>query len=422
MKSNGKCQFNQSAKDYENHKKQYRLPGVDPVGFLLPLLAIHAQTYTNFTTIDDPLAAGGISGGCYAEGIYSNIVVGYFYNGSGRHGFYHVLGTSTYTTLDDPASISTFGTNTAAYGISGRNIVGLYVNTTGTYGFLYNLDSGTYYTLSDPSSVSSEANYTEAYGIDGTNIVGYYIYNAFPGDEIFSFVATFVPSQPGSYSYSACYSPIPSKLMATYTNYTTYTYGISGSQVVGSVVDTNSLQHGYVYNLNTQDYTFLTNSTTGGIIFPNGISGNQVVGHFSDPAKNFNYSGFLLTLGTMNLIEIADPLGVEATYAQGISDGLIVGYYVDGSGADHGFVVGTPTVSPPVVDLVNVSGNQLAVTVTNGVASTPFVILSSPNLQLPLNQWTVVSSNVLSTNGSFTITNTISLLPTNMFYRVVVYP
>ena len=63
-----------------------------------------------------------------------------------------------------------------------------------------------------------------------------------------------------------------------------------------------------------------------------------------------------------------------------------MGYYVDGSGADHGFVVGTPTVSSPVVDLVIVSGNQFSVTVTNGVASVPFVILSSPSLQLPLNQ------------------------------------
>ena len=392
------------------------------LGFFLPLISLQAQTFTNFTTIDDPLAAGGISGGCYVEGIYSNMVVGYFYNGSGRHGFYHVLGTSTYTTLDDPASITSLGTNTAAFGISGRNIVGQYEGSSGLYGFLYNLDSGTYYTISPPNSISSGESSSEAYGIDGTNIIGYYVYNGRPGDDTFSFLATFTPSQPGSFNYTTLYIPIPEEITVTFTNYVTEFTGISGNNVVGAVVDTNYLHHGLVYNLNTQTYTFLTNAANGGIIFPHGINGNQTVGYYSDPAKSFNDSGFLLTFGIPNLIEIADPLGLEATFATGTYGGLVVGYYVDGSGADHGFVVGTPTVSPPVVDLVIVSGNQFSVTVTNGVASVPFVILSSPSLQLPLNQWPVASSNVLGTNGSFTITNTINTLPTNMFYRVVEYP
>ena len=392
------------------------------LAFFLPLATLQAQTFTNFTTIDDPLAAGGISGGCYVEGIYSNTVVGYFYNGSGRHGFYHVLGTSVYTTLDNPSSITEFGTNTAAYGISGRNIVGVYVGNTGTYGFLYNLDSNTYYTISPPNSISSGESFSEAYGIDGTNIVGYYVSNIRPGDDTFSFLATFTPNQPGSFTYTSLYIPIPEQVTVTFTNYVTEFTGISGSNVVGAVVDTGNLHHGLVYNLNTQAYTFLTNAANGGIIFPFGINGNLVVGDYSDPAKSFNDSGFLLTLGTTNLIEIADPLGLEATFATGTYGGLVVGYYVDGSGANHGFVVGTPTASPPVVDLVHVSGNVFTVTVTNGVASVPFAILSSSSLQLPLNQWTVMSSNVLGTNGSITITTSINTFPTNTFYRVVEYP
>src|SRR5580693_1934491 len=106
------------------------------LGRLLALMAFgalavagQAQTYTNFTTIDEPLAVTNIANdGTYVEGISGNVVVGYYVNTLGIHGFYHTLGTTNYTTLDDSATVSTNG-STFAYGISGNNIVGYYNST-----------------------------------------------------------------------------------------------------------------------------------------------------------------------------------------------------------------------------------------------------------------------------------------------------
>jgi hypothetical protein len=295
-------------------------------------VGVHAQTYTNFTTIDEPLAESGISGGTYVEGISGSTVVGYFYNGTGRHGFYHVLGTTNYTTLDDPLSTSSSSTNTAAYGISGRNIVGSYEDEkgfTGEYGFLYNMDSGAYYTINDLNGISEGESSSAAYAIDGDNIVGYFVSNARPGDSVLSFLTAFDSSQPSSYNFTSFYVPIPEQVTVTYTNYNTQLTGISGNLVVGAVVDTNGYHLGLVYNLTTGGYIFLTNSADGGIIFPNGIEGNQVVGHYSDPAKNFNNSGFVLALGTTNLIEDRRSAGVGgnvcAGHIRGIGGGLLCG-------------------------------------------------------------------------------------------------
>jgi hypothetical protein len=398
------------------------LPWLVLLAFFLPVRALHAQTYTNFTTIDDPLAVAGVDSGTYVEGIYSNIVVGYFYNGTGRHGFYHVLGTSTYTTLDDPLSTSSSTTNTVAYGISGRNIIGWYVDEkgdSGNYGFLYNMDSGTYYTLDDPSSISSGVSSTEAFGIDGTNIVGYFNYNGRPGSSVFSFLSTFDPSQPGSFTYSTFYIPIPEQIETTYTNYTTELYGISGNLVVGAVVDTMFYHHGFVYDLNTSQYTFLTNSS-GGIIFPYGISGNQVVGYLADPNKSFNPGGFLLTLGTTNLIVLEDPFGVEGTYAQGISDGQIVGYYSDNNGSIHGFVVGSPPVAPPIMELFSLQHNKFVFDVGNGIPNAPLLILGCTNFNF--DQWTVISSNTLNSAGALNVTDVIDVTPGHEFYRAEEFP
>ncbi|HEY1718680.1 MAG TPA: hypothetical protein VGH42_10380 [Verrucomicrobiae bacterium] len=385
---------------------------------------VQAQTYTNFTTIDEPLAEAGSLYGTYVEGISGNVVVGYYYNSQGRHGFYHTLGTTNYTTLDVPAGTSSTSFSTAAYGISGNNIVGWYsaTNFTGTYGFIYNIGTGAYATLDDPAGVEEGVSSTEAYGIDGNNVVGSESDNSLPAGSVFGFLCTPAAGQPGVYSFASFYIPIPYRINVSEfstTNYITLPYGISGDNVVGMARDTDGYSHGFAYNLNTTSLTLLTNSD-GGFLWPYGIDGNNVVGYFSDPNNDYNDSGFLCAIGSTNLTTLRDPLGVGGTFAQGISGNAIVGYYRDTSGAPHGFVVGMPTVSisPPVISAFSLAGEEYTLSGTNGVPGAPYAILATTNVALPLNEWTIVDTNSFDGNGAFTFSSAVDPAAPQMFYRL----
>ncbi len=395
-----------------------------------PVLQAQAQTYTNFTTIDEPLAGTGSSYGTYVEGISSNIVVGYYYNTEGRHGFYHTLGTTNYTTLDDPASISSVSTNTAAYGISGGNIVGYYGDEkgfSGTYGFIYNIATGSYASLDDPSGVNSGESSTEAFGIDGTNIVGSESDHSLPAGSVFGFLCTPVAGQSDAYSFASFYIPVPDRIETaggvSSTNYDTLPYGISGENVVGTFADTSDYSHGFVYNLDTKNLTLLT-SPGGGYIWAHGIDGNQVVGYFANPAENYNDSGFLCTIGSTNLTALVDPLGPSGTFAQGISDGLIVGYYYDNNSAVHGFVVGTSSALPalPVIKTFQLSGNKYILSGISGEANAHYYLLASTNIGLPLPLWTIIATNSFDGSGNFVFSNTVSPTAPRTFYRLQELP
>lgn len=95
---------------------------------------------TNYVTVDDPLAThvrnpldnsqpGAL--GTFVNGIYGNVVVGYYYDSNYLgHGF--LYDGTTYTTIDDPLGVK----GTAINGIDGNNLVGSYVDGNGVeHGF-----------------------------------------------------------------------------------------------------------------------------------------------------------------------------------------------------------------------------------------------------------------------------------------------
>jgi PKD repeat protein len=53
---------------------------------------------------------------------------------------------------------------------------------------------------------------------------------------------------------------------------------------------------------------------------------------------------------------------------------------------------------------VSLLGNALVLNAINGQAGSSYYLLTSPNVSLPVNQWTPVATNVLSASGDFTIT------------------
>jgi hypothetical protein len=59
---------------------------------------------------------------------------------------------------------------------------------------------------------------------------------------------------------------------------------------------------------------------------------------------------------------------------------------------------------PPVITGISFSGPNLMLTGTNGLNGEILYTLTSTDLTQPLSQWQPVATNVLSANGSFTLT------------------
>jgi alpha-tubulin suppressor-like RCC1 family protein len=71
-----------------------------------------------------------------------------------------------------------------------------------------------------------------------------------------------------------------------------------------------------------------------------------------------------------------------------------------------------PLVIPqPRITNFTLARTNLVMTGTNGQSGRTYCALMSTNLGRPLNQWTPVATNVLSTDGNFTITAPIAVVP-----------
>jgi hypothetical protein len=71
----------------------------------------------------------------------------------------------------------------------------------------------------------------------------------------------------------------------------------------------------------------------------------------------------------------------------------------------------------PVISSIVVSGPTLTLAVTNGPASSSFVLLQSANMALPPSQWTPVLTNNFDENGSLNLsTNVVNPINSQQFY------
>jgi len=104
-------------------------------------------------------------------------------------------------------------------------------------------------------------------------------------------------------------------------------YAIDGTRVVGSYLDPTGGMHGFVYdggNWTTLDHPAAARGTTA-----YGISGNLICGTYVTPSAQtlgFLYDG--TNWLTLQHPPIALPNG--NTFARGVSDGTVVGYYIEG--------------------------------------------------------------------------------------------
>jgi len=72
---------------------------------------------------------------------------------------------------------------------------------------------------------------------------------------------------------------------------------------------------------------------------------------------------------------------------------------------------------PKIAGILEV-GTNLVFTGSNGAPGSPYFLVFSTNLELPLNQWQPAASDIFDLNGSFNITNAKSSVSWRQFFRI----
>jgi hypothetical protein len=153
---------------------------------------------------------------------------------------------------------------------------------------------------------------------------------------------------------------------------------------------------------------------------PGDPTGDTVAGPFYDASQDLldlnmtklgatNYQMYATTI----VSGFSNPMDSEI-----ISNKIYVVEYGGNQGLWEITFPAAPGPAPaPVIVNVSLSGANVIIQATNGVANRTYYTLKTPNWSLPLAQWTSVETNVLgatlNATGSFTVTVTNGLNPAN---------
>jgi hypothetical protein len=80
-------------------------------------------------------------------------------------------------------------------------------------------------------------------------------------------------------------------------------------------------------------------------------------------------------------------------------------------------VVAGAVVPQPAITGVSLSGTNLVINGSNGLAGEQYNVLTTTNLTLPLGSWTVLPTNIFSA-GNFSITNVVNPQSPRGFYMI----
>ena len=272
----------------------------------------NATTYT-YAKMNLPFDTSIIAGwSSAASGISGDTVVGYYTDSySPTKAFVETGGV--YTSLTPPGT----ATEIEAYGVDGNAVVGSYGTSSSTHGF--SEIGGVYTTLDVPG-----ARGTRARGISGATVVGEYTGSDYRTHGFSETAGVYTTLDPlGSYETHAC--------------------GISAGTVVGYYYD------GYVLHAFSETSGVYTTLVVPGAVSSQalGISDSTIVGSYRD--SNNKWHGFTETGGVYTTLDSPDAL--LGTFANGISNGTIVGYYLGNSGGDWHAFVATPNAAPEPASL-----------------------------------------------------------------------
>lgn len=196
--------------------------------------------------------------------------------------------------------------------------------------FSLSLPPTTNYPASYQTMLVTPAPFSQAMGISGGNIVGCYFYdNSDDTGFLYNGAAYTSLTDTNAVGFSGA---IGVNGPDGYLFGGTFPAGISGDDIVGYYTDTNANVHGFLYSRGV--YTTLNEPNTIGGTYAQGIDGGKIVGSYwgSDSA----YHGFIYSNGGYTTLD--NPNAYSSTFASGIFDGNIVGWYYDRSGIPHGFL------------------------------------------------------------------------------------
>jgi fibronectin-binding autotransporter adhesin len=148
-----------------------------------------------------------------------------------------------------------------------------------------------------------------------------------------------------------------------------------------------------------QDNVTVNGSITyGGVLTVNNITSDSTALAIGDTFQLFNVTG-------SKSGNFTSVVGSGATYSFDPTTGILTVTSI---------VVGPGTFTNKTgITSLSVNGANIVITGTNGQAGDAYYLLQSTNMALPLSQWKVTATNVLSANGNFTFTGTNAVVPGN---------
>lgn len=160
----------------------------------------------------------------------------------------------------------------------------------------------------------------------------------------------------------------------------------------------------------------------------NGVTTIKLDGASNDLVKataNLNYGG------TLNLVNVSGAPLMAGYSFQIFSAASYSGAFtniapaVPGPGLawntnqlDSGLIGVVYSSTGPVIATTSLSGNKLVFSGSGSTANSPYSVLTSTNLTIPISMWIPIATNQSDANGNFITTNTISHTNAEQFYII----
>ena len=139
--------------------------------------------------------------------------------------------------------------------------------------------------------------------------------------------------------------------------------------------------------------------TNGGTLIVTNIGGTQLAA--GDSFKLFNAASYS---GTFSAVQLPVLLAGLAWNTNALTTNGTIS------------VISIAPATPPVFGSINLSGNALVLSGSNGPANGSYYVLASTNLALPSGLWDVLATNPFDAGGNFAFTNTVEATQPQKFY------
>jgi hypothetical protein len=165
----------------------------------------------------------------------------------------------------------------------------------------------------------------------------------------------------------------------------------------------------------------ITNQRSGLVLAVQSASTNagaKIIQWTFGSAKNDQWMPLSAGNGFYNFVNRLSGLYLDVAGASPLAGAQLTQQSPDG-GANQQFKFATMLNLPrPVIDNLTLSGNSIIISGSGGIPGGAFDVLTSTNVGLSLNQWTMFATNSFDPNGNFNVTNSTSPGSSQQFFRI----